>query len=139
MVTAHSGPLGRLGRALSAAGLTSVRPDGRRVPSTLLGGVIESTHDFPLDASKTTLLALGILHQCCLAAGSALHDAHWKAYVDLLPREVDSLIEWSANELDALQGSRPWIAPRADRAGGSRVRRGVPAAERRGPDALDVR
>ena len=110
-VTAHSGPLGRLGRALSAAGLTSVRPDGRRAPSRLLGGVIESTHDFPLDASKTTLLALGIMHQCCLAAGSAPHDAHWKAYVDLLPREVDSLIEWSAEELDALQGSR--LADRA--------------------------
>jgi len=110
-VTAHSGPLGRLGRALSAAGLTSVRPDGAVSLSTRLGGVVESNHDFPLDASKTTLLALGIVHQCCLAAGPAPHDAHWKAYVDLLPREVDSPVEWSAEELDALQGSR--LADRA--------------------------
>ena len=106
-VTAHSGPLGRLGRALSAAGLTTLKEStGARTPSRLLGGVVESDLSFPLDASKTTLLALGVLHQCCLAAGASPADAHWKAYTDLLPREVDSPLEWSEEELELLQGSR---------------------------------
>ena len=64
-------------------------------PSHRLGGVVESHHDFPLHASRVSLLALGILHQCAHAAGPNPNDAHWRAYVNLLPRETDALVEWS--------------------------------------------
>lgn len=107
IVTSHDGPLGRLGRALAVAGLTLPTRDSAASPvlSHRLGGVIESHHDFPLHASRVTLLALGILHQCALAAGPNPNHAHWRAYVDLLPRETDALVEWSDRELHMLQGS----------------------------------
>jgi hypothetical protein len=86
LVTSHTGPLGALGRALSVAGLTTTqhvtassspssshrhgqdtRPrQHHQRPSHRLGGVQESGHDFPLNASHVSLLALGILHQSVL-------------------------------------------------------------------------
>jgi hypothetical protein len=89
LVTSHTGPLGALGRALSVAGLTTTqhvtassspssshrhgqdtRPrqhhQHHQRPSHRLGGVQESDHDFPLNASHVSLLALGILHQSAL-------------------------------------------------------------------------
>ena len=107
IVTSHVGPLGRLGRALAVAGLTLPTRDlaASPGPSHRLGGVVESHHDFPLHASRVSLLALGILHQCAHAAGQNPNDAHWRAYVNLLPRETDALVEWSDEELRMLQGS----------------------------------
>ena len=58
---------------------------------TRLGGVQESDHDFPLNSSNVSLLALGILHQSAQSAldpRGAAGGAHWKAYVDMLPREA---------------------------------------------------
>jgi hypothetical protein len=40
-----------------------------------------------------------------LAAGPEPTQAHWRAYVELLPREVDSLLEWDPAQLAMLQGS----------------------------------
>ena len=149
----RDGPLGRLARALHAAGLVAEEDDeeededhhhhrGRRHPlrrrrdgfssdsrrarlSRRLGGVVrEGDHELPLDVSRASILALGILRTCAEAAeapkrapgsespprlsssspASSFH-AHWRAYADLLPRETDALLEWSDEELDALQGS----------------------------------
>ena len=50
-----------------------------------LAGVQESDHDFPLNSTHVSLLALALVHQ---AAAGRERDAHWHAYVDLLPREV---------------------------------------------------
>ena len=97
LCTAHAGPLGALGRALSVVRRCRLTPGCPRVDrawfqrlkldydrplSTFafnlnlrrytvaglrgghrLGGVQESDHDFPLNASNVSLLALGILHQ----------------------------------------------------------------------------
>ena len=106
-IVTSPGPLGRLGRALAVAGLTLPTRDlaASPAPSHRLGGVVESHHDFPLHASRVSLLALGILHQCAHAAGPNPNDAHWRAYVNLLPRETDALVEWSDEELRMLQGS----------------------------------
>ena len=148
----RDGPLGRLARALHAAGLVAEEEEeeeeedeehrDRRHPlrrrrdgfssdsrrarlSRRLGGVVrEGDHELPLDVSRASILALGILRTCAEAAeapkrapgsespprlsssspASSFH-AHWRAYADLLPRETDALLEWSDEELDALQGS----------------------------------
>ena len=149
----RDGPLGRLARALHAAGLVAEEEEeeeddeehhhrDRRHPlrrrrdgfssdsrrahlSRRLGGVVrEGHHELPLDVSRASILALGILRTCAEAAeapkrapgsespprlsssspASSFH-AHWRAYADLLPRETDALLEWSDEELDALQGS----------------------------------
>ena len=151
----RDGPLGRLARALHAAGLVAEEEEeeeeedeehhhrDRRHPlrrrrdgfssdsrrarlSRRLGGVVrEGDHELPLDVSRASILALGILRTCAEAAESrpkrapgsvspprlsssspaSTFHAHWRAYADLLPRETDALLEWSDEELDALQGS----------------------------------
>lgn len=106
-VMAHDGPLGRLGRALAVCGLTVRGASGAAAPSPShrLGGVQEADNDFPLRASHATLLALGVLHQSALASGPDPSHAHWRAYVELLPRTTDALVEWDDAELAMLQGS----------------------------------
>lgn len=146
-VMSHSGPLGRLGRALSTAGL--VARDGIHLgdetrfdvgsiktnqpakftqthkPTHRLGGVRESDNEFPLEVGKTTLLALALLFQCAKAERPKKRkmkrkdgadrktietkiqtSAHWATYVDLLPRETDSLLEWCDRDLFNLKGSK---------------------------------
>ena len=109
LVTAHTGPLGALGRALSVAGLTTQQQhehasssnsssfsssppsssspprhdhlhhnNHNNRPSHRLGGIQESDHDFPLNASHVSLLALGLLHQSALAAGPNPTRSHWR-------------------------------------------------------------
>jgi len=156
----QSGPLGRLGRALAAAGVVVVHPNAepsadlrvqagssesiRRTnteyaytPTHRLGGILETDHEFPLNVSSTSLLALALLFQCARAEApkkksklflkkrfaernerdSAEDDSgrrrvrdrtspHWAAYVDLLPRETDALLEWTDEDLRHLKGSK---------------------------------
>jgi len=163
VVMDQKGPLGRLARALAAAGLVAASRGGGEslAPTHRLGGVRESDHEFPLHVSATTLLALALLFTSAKATrstkktpflsrrGATLEDArrkrpgkgggviddghegetlsrksvsasrpnasepsknvdspHWSAYVDLLPRETDALLEWSDEDLAHLKGSR---------------------------------
>ena len=155
VVMDQKGPLGRLARALAAAGLVARGGGGEPLaPTHRLGGVRESDHEFPLHVSATTLLALALLFTSAKATrstkktpsrrgatlgdrgkrpgkgGGVIDDAegetlgksvsasrdasepknvdspHWSAYVDLLPRETDALLEWSDEDLAHLKGSR---------------------------------
>jgi len=87
--TGTRGPLARVARALERSG--AVRA---------LAGTIESEHEFPLDSTAVSTLALALLEQ---VNGGV--DARWRAYCDALPRTVDSLLMWSDEELEVLQGS----------------------------------
>ena len=69
--------------------------------TTRYAGVIEDESGFPLDSTRAATLALALAREVELG-----DDAYWRAYVDLLPREVDSLQMWDDDELEALQGSR---------------------------------
>ena len=87
---ALDGPLADVGRALERSGAIA-----------RLAGVIEDDYEFPLDSTSTSTLALALMHQVC--GGET---ARWRAYCDALPRDVDSLLMWTDDELEALQGSR---------------------------------
>lgn len=84
------GPLRTLAKMVNATRLTS-----------RYAGVIEDEWGFPLDSTRAATLALALAREVELG-----DDAYWRAYVDLLPREVDSLQMWDDDELEALQGSR---------------------------------
>jgi hypothetical protein len=84
------GPLRTLAKMVNATRLTS-----------RYSGVIEDEWGFPLDSTRAATLALALAREVELG-----DDAYWRAYVDLLPREVDSLQMWDDDELEALQGSR---------------------------------
>jgi hypothetical protein len=104
-VTDVDGPCARLARALAAAGLVPRADDDADASSeSPLGGSRESDHEFPLDATRTSLLALGVLHESAHSRDDP--PSHWATYVTLLPRRVGSLMEWDERELSALQGSR---------------------------------
>ena len=87
---ARDGPLAEVGRALASSGVIE-----------RLAGVLERDYEFPLDSTSTSALALALMHQVC--GGKS---ARWRAYCDALPRDVDSLLMWTDDELEALQGSR---------------------------------
>ena len=89
-VQSERGPLRELAKAVNATRLT-----------TRYAGVIEDDSGFPLDSTRAATLALALAREVELGS-----DAYWRAYVDLLPREVDSLQMWDDGELEALQGSR---------------------------------
>lgn len=84
-----AGPLADVGRAMRASRAEDA-----------LAGIIESDHEYPLDSTSTSTLALALIHQ--MRGGG---DARWRAYADALPRVVDSLLAWSDAELEVLQGS----------------------------------
>ena len=88
-------------------------PRSRRVPapSHRLGGVVESHHDFPPRVARLAPRARHSLPVRPRRGTEDPNDAHWRAYVDLLPRETDALVEWSGEELHMLRGSAH--APRA--------------------------
>ena len=71
VVMDQKGPLGRLARALAAAGLVARGGGGEPLaPTHRLGGVRESDHEFPLHVSATTLLALALLFTSAKATRS---------------------------------------------------------------------
>ncbi|CEF99584.1 Rubisco LS methyltransferase, substrate-binding domain [Ostreococcus tauri] len=87
--TRRDGALAALARALETSGARA-----------RLSGTIESEHEFPLDSTSTATLAVALMQQ---TNGGA--SARWRAYCDALPAAVDSLMMWSDEELEVLQGS----------------------------------
>jgi len=85
----ETGALGEVGRAMKKIGGLDK-----------LSGVIESEHEFPLDSASTSTLAVALMRQ-----GAGGKGMRWRAYYDALPGEVDSLLMWSDEELELLQGS----------------------------------
>jgi hypothetical protein len=85
----ETGALGEVGRAMKKIGGLD-----------RLSGVIESEHEFPLDSASTSTLAVALMRQ-----GAGGKGMRWRAYYDALPGEVDSLLMWSDEELELLQGS----------------------------------
>jgi len=85
----ETGALGEVGRAMKRIGGLD-----------RLSGVIESEHEFPLDSASTSTLAVALMRQ-----GAGGKGMRWRAYYDALPGEVDSLLMWSDEELELLQGS----------------------------------
>ena len=95
-------------------------------------GANASSSSFPLDSTRTSMLAMALMYQDLKARSTRRaeelrgengdekeessrddYSPHWQAYVDLLPTNVDSLLLWSTEELAFLQNSR--IGERAKR------------------------